>query len=60
MGKTKIYTSIEIDSDGILKQMQAISKAATKTRIEVDKLQDMIREFTITEEGNSEESPVHD
>ena len=57
MGKTKICASIEIDSDGILHQMQAISKAATDIRIEIDKLQDMLQEFTIKEEGNSEEPP---
>lgn len=59
MGKTKISTSIEIDSDGILHQMQVISKAATNTRIEIDKLQDMLREFTIKEDRNPEGFPAH-
>lgn len=53
----KVYAQVEINSQGILKKIEEVRSAETKLRIAMDELSEMLSTLTITEKGDSEESP---
>lgn len=55
----KLCATLEIDSEGILKQMEKVRRVNTKMREKIDELQDMLRSFNITEQRDSKE-PLSD
>lgn len=57
--KMKLCATLEIDSEGILKQMEKVRRVNTKMREKIDELQDMLRSFNITEQRDSKE-PLSD
>lgn len=48
---------IEIDGNGLMKQMECVEKAQRNLEEEMDKLREMLWQAKIKEKGSSEELP---
>lgn len=53
----QVQLEVEIDSKGIIGQMEKVRIAEIKMRQEMDRLNEMLRTASAKETGNSEESP---
>ncbi len=54
----QVRLEVEIDSNGIIGQMEKVRDAEIKMRQEMDRLNEMLRTASAKETGNSEESPA--
>ena len=54
----QVQLEVEIDSKGIIGQMEKVRNAEIKMRQEMDKLNEMLQTASAKETGNSEESPA--
>lgn len=54
----QVQLEVEIDSKGIIGQMEKVRNAEIKMRQEMDKLNEMVQTASAKETGNSEESPA--
>lgn len=53
----QVRLEVEVDSKGIIGQMEKVRSAEIKMRQEMDKLNEMLQTANAKETGNSEESP---
>lgn len=53
----RLLLEAEIDSKGIIEQMEKVKKAEVRMRQEMDKMMDMIGKVSVKETKNSGESP---